>query len=227
MNSSWLLYPIFIELGSKKQGLYGSINGVSANISHSSSTIGFCCRTIWFSHSLPGCTNWNCENVSIFIQNNKLIFTARNEVGARLYFHRRLWFCPQGGTGMCGCWGACMVAGGHVWLWGCVCGCWGGCMVARGVCMVARGCAWLLGGMHGCQEGACVVAGGCVWLQGGMHGCQGACMFAGGVHDYREGMCRARRDTFNERAVRILLECILVQVRFEVTRPDGQVGVNS
>ena len=26
-----------------------------------------------------------------------LIFTARNEVGARLYFHRRLWFCPRGG----------------------------------------------------------------------------------------------------------------------------------
>ena len=27
-----------------------------------------------------------------------IIFTARNEVGARLYFHRRLWFCPQGGA---------------------------------------------------------------------------------------------------------------------------------
>ena len=28
------------------------------------------------------------------------IFTARNEVGARLYFYRHLlfWFCPQGGT---------------------------------------------------------------------------------------------------------------------------------
>ena len=26
------------------------------------------------------------------------IFTARNEVGARLCFYRRLWFCPQGGS---------------------------------------------------------------------------------------------------------------------------------
>ena len=26
------------------------------------------------------------------------IITARNEVGARLYFHRRLWFCSQGGS---------------------------------------------------------------------------------------------------------------------------------
>ena len=120
-----------------------------------------------------------------------------------------------------------MVAGGHAWLLGGMCGCGcvcvvagGACMVARGVCMVARGCAWLPGGGMCSCRGVCVVA-------GGMHGCQGACMFAGGVHDCREGMHRARRDTFNERAVRILLECILVQVRFEVTRPDGQVGVNS
>ena len=27
-----------------------------------------------------------------------MIFTARNEVGARLYFHRRLWFCSRGGV---------------------------------------------------------------------------------------------------------------------------------
>ena len=48
------------------------------------------------------------------------------------------------------------------------------------------------GGMHvACMIwGACVVAGGHAWLQGGMH--------------------RIRRDTVNERAVRILLECILV-----------------
>ena len=78
--------------------------------------------------------------------------------------------------------GACVVAGG-------VHGCWGACMVAGGVHVVARGHAWLLGGMHGCR--------GCAWLPGGMHGCWG------GVH-------RIRRDTVNERAVRILLECILV-----------------
>ena len=47
------------------------------------------------------------------------------------------------------------------------------------------------GGVHGC------------W--GGVHGCWGGCVVAGegGVH-------RIRRDTVNERAVRILLECILV-----------------
>ena len=40
-----------------------------------------------------------------------LLVTARNEVGARLYFHRHLWFCPRGGGGMHGC-------GGHAWLRG-------------------------------------------------------------------------------------------------------------
>ena len=45
-------------------------------------------------------------------------------------------------------WGACMVAGGHVWLWG-------ACVVVEGRCMVA-------GGMHDCW-GACVVArGACI-----------------------------------------------------------------
>ena len=58
-----------------------------------------------------------------------------------------------------------------------------------------RGCAW--------QWGACV-AGGCVW-QGSVHG-RGACVV---------GACMAHtlpilRDAVNERAVRILLECILV-----------------
>ena len=48
-------------------------------------------------------------------------------------------------------------------------------------------------------EGACVVAGGHVWLPGG------ACMVAGGG-----GVRGIRRDTVNERAVRILLECIIV-----------------
>ena len=80
--------------------------------------------------------------------------------------------------------------------------------------------------MHGCSRGACVVAPG-----GGVHGCsgghawllwgvcmvaRGACMVAPG------GACVVARgghawdktrygDTINERAVRILLECILVQ----------------
>ena len=64
-----------------------------------------------------------------------------------------------------GCWGACMVAGGHAWLEGCA---WlqGACMVAGGgllgVCMVTGEHVWLLGvclvagGVHGCWGGACV-----------------------------------------------------------------------
>ena len=60
---------------------------------------------------------------------------------------------------------------------------WGACMVARGG---MRGCSG--GGVHGCSGGACVVAPGgvCAW------------------DTTRYG------DTVNERAVRILLECILV-----------------
>ena len=72
-----------------------------------------------------------------------------------------------------------------------------------GACVVARG------GMHGCSGG------GCVWLlPGGMHGCSGgACVVAPGGVRGSSGGGRAwffPRDTVNERAVRILLECILV-----------------
>ena len=86
----------------------------------------------------------------------------------------------------------CVVAlGGHVWLlWGGMHGC-------------SVGHAWLLqGGVHGCSWGACMVA------LGGMHGCSGGHAWllpGGGAWDtMRYG------DTINERAVRILLECILV-----------------
>ena len=93
---------------------------------------------------------------------------------------------------------------------------WGGaCMVALG------GYAWLLqgGSMHGCSGG------GYAWLLwgGGMCGCLGVCMVApGGVacvvaprgHMVAPGGrawdTTRYRDTINERAVRILLECILV-----------------
>ena len=65
----------------------------------------------------------------------------------------------------------------------------------------AGGCAWLLGGV-------CVVAlGGHVWLL------WGACVVALGGHAWLPpGGCVhwIRRDTVNERAIRILLECILV-----------------
>ena len=86
----------------------------------------------------------------------------------------------------------------------------GACVVARGgsVCGCLGGHAWLLrggvrdcsrGGMCGCSGGCMVFAGGHAWfLLGGVRG------FSGG------GMRRIRRDTVNERAIRILLECILV-----------------
>ena len=129
--------------------------------------------------------------------------------------------------GVHGCQGAFVVAGGCVWLLGGMRGCWGVCMVAGcvcgcwGACMVARGCAWLRGacmvaeGMHGCRR-ACMVVGGHAWLLG-----EGVCMVAGwhawllgAVHGCKGGMRRARRDTVNERAVRILLECILVCLKY-------------
>ena len=78
-------------------------------------------------------------------------------------------------------------------------GCWGGqAWLLWGACMVALG-----GGQHvWLLWGACVVA-------------QGACMVALGGHVWllREGCVwdtMRYGDTVNERAVRILLECILV-----------------
>ena len=80
----------------------------------------------------------------------------------------------------------------------------GGGVHGRGACM-ARGHAW-----HG--GGACV-ADGCVW-QGGMHGW-------GGMH----GSGQILRDTANERAVRILLECILVHdVILKINKDLSQVN---
>ena len=138
-------------------------------------------------------------NPSVLKNQHFSIFTARKRSLRRLCFYTCLSFCPQGGHAW--------LLGGHAWLLGgaCMVASEGACMVALGVCMVAPG------GMHGCSWGACMVA-----LGGGMHGffwgsvhgfCLGvcACFFLGGVH-------RIRRDTVNERSVRILLECILVQI---------------
>ena len=72
-----------------------------------------------------------------------------------------------------------------------------------GVCMV-------VGGMHGCGGhawlwGVCMVVGMCM-AAGGMCGCRRGCAWLQG------GMHGIQRDTVNERAVRILLECILVSL---------------
>ena len=137
---------------------------------------------------------------------------------------------------MCGCSrGACVVAQGGM------CGCsrgwgiWGVCKVApRGACMVApRGHAWLLWGMHGCFGGMCGCSGGHAWLLGGhawlLRGhawlLRGHAWLPGGHVWLLPGGCvlgcsggrpvwdtTTHGDTVNERAVRILLECILVLI---------------
>ena len=137
------------------------------------------------------------------------MFTARKRSLRRLCFYK----CLSVHNG-----GACVVALGRVCVvapGGCGClggmrGCsggackvaWGACMVALGACVVARGvCVVALGGHAWFLPGACMVflGGACMVLS---RGC--AWFFRGrGVH-------RIRRDTVNERAVRILLECILV-----------------
>ena len=103
------------------------------------------------------------------------------------------------GGGVRGCSG-----GGHAWL-------------LRGG---MRGCS---GGMRGCSWGECMVSlGGHAWLllggvwllPGGMHGCSGVCGFSGGACVVAPGGhvwdTTRYADMVNERAVHILLECILV-----------------
>ena len=119
------------------------------------------------------------------------IFTARKRSLRRLCFYTCLSFILFTG-------GACMVA------WGGMHGCSGG--VGRGCC---GGHAWLLqGGMCGCSRGGmrgCL--GGAWFLWGGVHGCSWgrAWLLRGHAWDTTR-----YADTVNERAVRILLECILV-----------------
>ena len=64
-------------------------------------------------------TAWAVQHTRSRVQSSPMLVTARNEVGARLYFHRRLWFCSQGWGGVipaCIAGGipACLAAG----LWG-------------------------------------------------------------------------------------------------------------
>ena len=108
------------------------------------------------------------------------------------------------GGGMRGCF-----LGVHAWL------------LPVGACMVAPGgvCGSSRGGMCGCS-GVYVVV-----LEGGVCGCSGghAWLLLGGMCHCSQGghawdMTRYG-DTINERAVRILLECILVQ-NYIRTRKD-------
>ena len=155
------------------------------------------------------------------------LLPAANEVWGKVIFLQvSVILSTQGvcvvalGGGVCGCsWGGmhgCSGGVGHAWLlWGAcmaalggmhgcsggVCGCSGGaCVVAPGgACVIARGHAWLL-------PGGCVVAWGVCMVAP-----RGACMVVLGGHAWdstRYG------DKINERAVHILLECILVTFFF-------------
>ena len=103
--------------------------------------------------------------------------------------------------------GVCM-AGGHAWQGACmagsVCGsrhawqeghAWQASMHGRGHVWWVRRCPW----QEVCMTGGVCMAGWCAW--------QGVCM-AGGVHGRGVHAWKERRQL--QRAVRILLECILV-----------------
>ena len=110
--------------------------------------------------------------------------------------------------------------GGHVWRGACMAGgcAWPGGHAWVGVCMAGGAC--MGGGVHGrgghAWVGVCVAGGHAWWgvcVVGGMNG-RGACVagghaWQGGVHG-RGCAWQILRDIVNERAVRILLECILV-----------------
>ena len=96
-----------------------------------------------------------------------------------------------------------MHSGGHAWQ-GCV---WQGVCMAGGMCgrgaYMAGGHAWWRGHVW---QGACMV--------GGMHSSgRGACV-AGGVCMMLGHVWQILRDMVNERAVRILLECIPAKYEF-------------
>ena len=142
----------------------------------------------------------------LFVKWIGLLLPPANEVwGKVIFLHQfvilftggRAWLLRGGVHGF--------IQGGHVWFY-------------------LGGCAWFYaGGMRGFIRGACVVlfGGACMVLFGGvcvvlfrgsMRGfIQGACvvLFRGG-HACFFQFFRIQWDTVNERAVRILLECILV-----------------
>ena len=167
----------------------------------------------------------HCTNLQI------VLFTARNL--RRLCFYRCL---STGEGGVRG-------SGGRAWLGACIVKrAWmanGGGLRGKGGHAWQRGCAWQKGGvwrrggMHG-EGGTCVAKGACVakgevrgggghvWWRGACV-VKGACMAKGAVHG--EGGCAwAARPpprvsyyeirSVNARAVRILLECILVYSKF-------------
>ena len=56
----------------------------------------FYCSTKRKSFTLHLSTDWSRLCARFTTSPYQCLITTRNEVGARLYFHRHLWFCPQG-----------------------------------------------------------------------------------------------------------------------------------
>ena len=154
--------------------------------------------------------------------------------GGHVWFYSGgAWFYSGGIRGFI--WGACMVlfGGACMVLYGEACVVlFGGCMVLFGGAYVVlfggmHGFIWggmhgfILGGTHDFIRGACMVLfGGHAWFYsvgGGMHGFiqQGGMrgFIQQGGHAWFFQFFRIQWDTVNERAVRILLECILVLIK--------------
>ena len=113
-----------------------------------------------------------------------------NEVWGKVIFLHQFVILFMGGHAWL-LWGACMVLfGGHAWFY----------LEGHVRCVVLfRGHAWFYsGGMCGFIQGACMVL------------FRGACMVLFGGRAWFFQFFRIQWDTVNERAVRILLECILV-----------------
>ena len=172
------------------------------------SIIFFAC--LWFLNSAfvskgtPGGSMGSCNLVTQLLSLTTCNYRPQTKFAKVMFLQVSV--CPHGG-GVHGCsrGGGCvwLLPGGFVWLL------WGACVVARGACVVAVGaCVVALGGVRGCSWEGCMVAPG-----GGMRGCSWggwrwglAWLLQGG----RVWDTTRYGDTVNERAVRILLECILV-----------------
>ena len=132
------------------------------------------------------CEGYVFTGVCLSTLGGRRVWFYSGEGGMRGFIRGVHGFIPKGMRGFIR--GACMVLfGGHAWFYlGGVCG------FIRGV----RGFIW--GGMRGFIWGACVVL------------FRGHAWFYSGGHAWFFQFFRIQSDTVNERAVRILLECILV-----------------
>ena len=148
-----------------------------------------------------------CLHFGIFVAQLNYIYRPQTKFAKVMFLQVSV--CPHGGACMVA-WGVHGCSGGCAWFFR---GGWGHAWFFWGVYPIfSGGHAWLLQGGGGGGHVWLLLGG--VWFFLGVHG-----FFQGGTHGFfLGGMRRIRRDTVNERAVRILLECILVGIDF----PFGQ-----